>query len=224
MRIVAVVCPSQESIKSDPYVSLDDCVEFRLTYDGLLLGASRTDTRASHKQDIRRHFSKQLRRLWDTNSHLKEISQRVTTQIGPRQFHTGFSEAQKLGMKFKMGKWLCVPLATEELELVCGLDILFLRPDQPGMTLVRSGDIDNRLKTLFDALRLPHNQDEALGDPGPGESPLFCLMEDDKLITHLAVTTDILLEPEKQKNDVRLIITVRIKPTAVTMANIPYAF
>jgi hypothetical protein len=34
------------------------------------------------------------------------------------------------------------------------LNILFLRADIPGK-VVQSGDIDNRLKTLFDALRMP---------------------------------------------------------------------
>jgi hypothetical protein len=50
--------------------------------------------------------------------------------------------------------------------------------------------------------------------------PFYCLLEDDKLITHLSVTTDYLLEPGHEVNDVHFVIIVRVKPTAVTLANI----
>lgn len=51
-------------IKHDPYISLDDsAMEFRLIYDGQLLGASRNNTRSEHKHDIRRVFHAQLKRL-----------------------------------------------------------------------------------------------------------------------------------------------------------------
>lgn len=53
----------------------------------------------------------------------------------------------------------------------------------------RLGDIDNRLKTLFDALRLPNQTNELVGydNPAPDENPFFCLLEDDSLITHVSV-------------------------------------
>ena len=35
-----------------------DDMEFRLTYEGPLLGASKTDTRATHKHAIRCHFQR----------------------------------------------------------------------------------------------------------------------------------------------------------------------
>src|ERR1700722_18175065 len=41
-------------------------VQFRLTYEGILKGASRTDTRAMHKHSIRRAFHPQLHELWTT--------------------------------------------------------------------------------------------------------------------------------------------------------------
>ena len=46
----------------DPYNDPDEGerLEFRLTYEGLLLGASRTDTRAQHKHEIRKAFHPQL--------------------------------------------------------------------------------------------------------------------------------------------------------------------
>lgn len=58
-----------------------------------------------------------------------------------------------------------IPLVTEELGLRCKLDILFLRPENPGSLFVR-GDLDNRLKTLFDGLRIANDKQEL------GNSPL----------------------------------------------------
>ena len=92
-----------------------------------------------------------------------------------------------------------------------------------------SGDIDNRLKTFFDALRLPKNATE-LGDyavPLDDETPFFCLPEDDSLITRVSVETDLLLDPPKAEpvdiHQVRLIVTVNIRPAHVTMFNLSFA-
>src|SRR5438105_10912291 len=102
------------------------------------------------------------------------------------------------------------------LELICSIDILLLRPDPPGKVLV-SGDIDNRLKTLFDALRLPKGAQELVGydKPEVDEKPFFCLLEDDSLITHVSVETDVLLQPTGTRfdiNDTRIVIAVRLRP------------
>ena len=51
--------------------------------------------------------------------------------------------------------------------------------------------------------------------PGSDEVPFYCLLEDDSLITKIAVETDQLLEdvgPQRDQNHVRLIITVRLRP------------
>jgi hypothetical protein len=100
--------------------------------------------------------------------------------------------------------------------VVCSIDILFLRRDEPGNLLKSGGDIDNRLKVLFDGLRLPQTKDE-VGDnrPGVDEDPFYCLLEDDKLVTELKVTTDRLLVPlgnGQAENDVELILHVKTIP------------
>lgn len=210
-------------LKSDPYISFEDAMEFRLIYSGQLLGASRNTTRAEHKHDIRKVLHRQLKTLWKTNSHLQWF---FTDGQGKHVENFDLKpllDGMKVGSiaaKFTVGDYHCVPLVTTDLELACGLDILFLRHDQPGATLIQSGDIDNRIKTLFDALRRPQNTAEIFGAPSREEFPFYCLLEDDKLITHLSVTTDYLLEPGHDVNDVHLVITVRVKPTAVTLANI----
>lgn len=90
--------------------------------------------------------------------------------------------------------------------------------------LVRSGDIDGRLKTLFDALRIPTNLDETGGmGPQDGENPFYCLLEDDKLISEINVSTDQLLllprEREVKANDAFLVIRVKVWPTKVAQFN-----
>jgi len=71
------------------------------------------------------------------------------------------------------------------------------------------GDIDNRIKVLFDGLRVPKYDSELKNlAPEEGENPLFCLLEDDdSLITSIKITTDRLLTPiadEEAIHDVAL--------------------
>ena len=90
-----------------------------------------------------------------------------------------------LAAKYSLDGWNFVPFVTEELNLICGLDILFLRPSAPGQ-LVSGGDLDNRLKTLFDALRIPEAS-ERYADrvpDDPDEKPARCLCHDG-LFAHL---------------------------------------
>jgi hypothetical protein len=115
---------------------------------------------------------------------------------------------------------------TKDLGLVCGLDILFLRPEPPG-SVVQSGDLDNRLKTLFDALRMPGpDANELAGNlPESDEVPFYCLVEDDKSISQISVQTDTLLQPigeSYNKHDARLIIKVRIRPTNASWRTIDF--
>jgi hypothetical protein len=121
-----------------------------------------------------------------------------------------------------------VALVREKLNLVCDLDILFLRRENPGQLIVGGGDLDNRIKVLFDALRIPQDENEIRGlSPQDDDEHLtfICLTEDDKLITGFRLTTDRLLEPassEAAQNDVRLIINVEVKATNLTPENMAY--
>jgi hypothetical protein len=78
------------------------------------------------------------------------------------------------------------------IDLVADLTIIFLRPEPPGAIFTQGGDIDNRIKTLLDALKMPDEpQDMPQGAlPSADEHPLFCLLEDDNLITGLNIKTD----------------------------------
>lgn len=215
-------------------------MEFRLVYSGRVLGASRSNTRPELKHEIRREFHPQLRRLWQTNESLREVTKRTgyAYHLDHRDEHDaweygkydgdvkGFDEADSLfremGADVIPDKWersgfRFWPLVTEQYCIRCSLDILFLRPEEPGL-LIRSGDIDGRLKTVFDALRMPKNRDET-GGVGPcnDENPFFCLLEDDKLVSEVRVVTDHLLllprERELKANDALLVIHVKLWPT-----------
>jgi hypothetical protein len=56
--------------------------------------------------------------------------------------------------------------------------------------------------------------------PVAGESPFFCLLEDDNLITGLNVETDRLLDPSAGPNEVVLVIHVQTSLTVGTFANL----
>jgi hypothetical protein len=57
----------------------------------------------------------------------------------------------------EVGPFHFAPLVSSALgwETIASLEILLLRPTQPGDLINTGGDLDNRMKTLFDALRLP---------------------------------------------------------------------
>lgn len=82
---------------------------------------------------------------------------------------------------------------------------------------MKNGDIDNRLKTLFDALRMPHGGQEIGAEtPRPDEDPFYVLLQDDESIADVSVTTDRLLQvPPEHEHDgayVALVINVKLQP------------
>jgi hypothetical protein len=125
----------------------------------------------------------------------------------------------------EVGNLHFVPLVNPVLELICELDILFLRPGLPGlMERGQRYDVDNRLLTLFDALTVP--KENAVADTIENTtlsptSPIFCLLGDDERITAINVRTDSLLaKAEDAKDDhVRLIIGVTLRASRVTWVN-----
>ena len=142
-------------------------MQFRLTYQGLLLAETSKGellrARASHKHEIRKVFHLQLRRLWETHPALRKgQSQKLTAapydpmlaMMRRAREHASLEFKPTVGSladRFSLNKYRFVPLLTKDLDALCSVDVLFLRNEPPGSAL-RAGDIDNRLKTLFDAL------------------------------------------------------------------------
>lgn len=104
-------------------------------------------------------------------------------------------------------------------HLTAELDITLLRPGDPGV--LSGGDIDNRLKTLFDALTIPKSdQIPSSETTAPDGHPIHCLLEDDGLITAVRVVSDRLLEGDVERSEVLLVIRADVSCTKTTMANL----
>ena len=101
---------------------------------------------------------------------------------------------------------------------------MFLRREPIGnMVFNRGGDIDNRIKALFDALRMPEKPDELPDSamPEDSEKPFFCLLESDRLITSFRIESERLLGPMKPEDsaNVKLVIRATIKVHKLTYWN-----
>jgi hypothetical protein len=131
-----------------------------------------------------------------------------------------------------------VPLVNSLWGLIASVDVMMLRHGDHGY-VDRIPDMDNRLKTLFDALRKPDSAAEiGTAKPEHDETPFYVLMQDDKLITRAAIETDTLLqqvEPSEwehmrvegeqyaPENFVRLVVSVTVRPYYVTLENVSFS-
>jgi len=206
-------------------------MKFRLTYEGRLESSGNTG-KLRNVWEIRKALHPQLKRLWEVEPNLKNWKYFPTGNAAFRTVAPGsdvFRAWEQLANANQRNGYRFVPIVTEQFSLLAGLEILFLRTGNPGAVLSQ-GDIDGRLKTLFDGLKMPKNTQEHAGfeNPGPDEDPFFVLLEDDSLINRVAVETDVLLEPTPSangqflKNDARVIITVHIKQHDVNMDNLHF--
>lgn len=105
---------------------------------------------------------------------------------------------------------------------MCELDITLLRQQEPGQLLGEGGGIDNRLKTLFDALRKPSTEETqtAAIAKRADDDPIHCLLQDDALVTRVNVETDRLLRPTEGQFDLVAIIQVTVVLTRVSFGTI----
>jgi hypothetical protein len=223
-------------------------MRFRLTYEGELRSSQRdpekaqSDPLAAHKQKIRKVIHGQLKQLWQTNEFLRGSRiEKGELHIRPGQItgalgvgytgvepRPGIPLIDYIASNFHRDGYRFLPLVCEDFSLLCSLDILFLRRDFPA-GVISAGDLDNRIKTLIDALRMPYGASELRGNetPGVGEDPFFCLLEDDDLVTALSVETGMLLDSPSDGDGgaarVKLVISVELKPNDVTMFNLGFA-
>jgi len=121
----------------------------------------------------------------------------------------------------RVGGIRVMPLINRTRTLECGLDVAILRREGPGAIFGSGGDLDNRLKTLFDALRMPLQASEL--PAGCGGDDLYCLLEDDSLISRVSVTAHRLLEPPTtghRDTDVDLWIHAGVQSTSPMWGNL----
>lgn len=167
-------------------------MRFTLHYEGpLAAGGS-----AATKQFIREQLEPQLKELWtyspladapgETSRFLHPV--RPDDEVVDQESNLGLDLRTPSALVSKFGHTFAA-LVSGPLGLVAELDILMLRPSEPGQIFAGGGDIDNRLKTLFDALSAPQHKQQippnarATSD----KDPLFVLLDDDNRITRVNV-------------------------------------
>lgn len=175
-------------------------------------GSLRSNGNPTHKHELREAFHHQLKQLWAQ----PPLSEHGAFLVYPRPRPGEYS------LPRPFGPFVFVPLVAGEMNVVAELSVVLLRPEAPGQLITQGGDIDNRLKTLFDALTVPRHQNALPtgAAPTPNQQPFFyCLLEDDNLVTSVAVKTEQLLEPVADASIVDVSITVHTKVTRLTMGN-----
>jgi hypothetical protein len=202
-------------------------MRFRLTYDGMLQSTAK-DTRQEDKWAIRKQLEPQLAELWQVHPALLgylmgyggPLTTSMTTLDADVPIRVEQTRAQLQGFRASPSgySYPFLPLVREGLLLTCSLDILFLRKGVPGSIRDQAGDLDNRITTLLDGLRMPKHKEEMDAAGQLEADPFHCLLEDDRLVTSMTIRTDRLLSrPDADKAEVRLIIDVVVSPTRIKM-------
>lgn len=177
-------------------------MNFTLYYRGRL----KSNGRAKDKHQLREEFHPQLKTLWSQE---------------PLSHFTSFYDRPNLknSITRQIGRFMFVPLVCQAFFLVARVHVTFLRPEPPGSIVTQGGDIDNRLKTLLDSLKIPSEPNALPSDaiPDSREKFFFCLLEDDNLITELSVNTKQLLIPSLEKGEVITILDIETIKTGTLM-------
>jgi hypothetical protein len=181
-------------------------MRFTLHYRGSL----KANRGAKDKHALRRYFHGQLRCLWEQPPLLDY-----------RDYLSENVKSGEISLIHPIGQFKFAPLVSSRLHMIAELDITLLRPGPPGNLISQSGDIDNRLKTLLDALKVPKEPTALPAGEVPlaDEDPFFCLLEDDTLITAVSVATDRLLEHTVDSSEVVLLVHVTTRTTRAIWGN-----
>jgi len=161
--------------------------EFTLHYKGPLY----SNGNSKHKHELRRHFHQQLQKYIEPSE--KKI----------------MIEAMESYCLVQRDKYRFIPLISDDIHMAGQIDVFLLKPGPRGSIVTQGGDIDNRLKTLLDSLKVPESNAIPKGfEPEEDENPFYCVLKDDSLITKLTVNTDQLLEETADPTDVILFLKI----------------
>jgi hypothetical protein len=235
---------------------LHDAMTLRLVYFGPIRPHGRGKNIASHVHFIRRQFHRQLREFWRRSEALNhclltidEFNNGVMRPLDatrpnwmsspPLDIDGGGAVSQVRMplldavlarhsancMNSKGYRW--VPLTLSQYSVSCEIDMLmlFTSPEQAGPK--NFGDLDNRVKTVIDALKQPDPDSIShCPAPGKGDDPFFVLYNDDKVVSKLTVETDNLYRPRMthhQEKPILLTVNVTLRPYNVNMFNLMFA-
>jgi hypothetical protein len=214
-------------------------VKFNLTFEGALPSAG-NKPKPEAVWAIRNALHPQLVDLWKSHPGLKFVNEnREFPKTGGATFLQGHHQhptalhpvarAQTIGLPRPKLLDLCEeitkhghpfrPLVRETYALHCGLKILFLRHEPPGK-VYQGGDIDGRIKTLLDGLAMPQHKEQVQSAPTGTPSLVYCLLEDDSLLSGLSVESERLWGAADQPKDfVKLTIEVDVRVKQATIYN-----
>jgi len=172
-----------------------------LTYKGVIPGNSR---KQSDVWTIRKSFDKQLRKLKlaEPFNYVEKLS---NPNPDPSSSYIGFD----------VGNSTYIPFITEKMKTRCSLYIRVFRGLRQYNPVLGNVDLDNRIKTLIDALRAPQQVGESKGNDGYVR---YVLLQDDALIDGITVKSDHYLA-EDSDNVVLAIITADIHLAHATWQN-----
>lgn len=201
-------------------------MKFTVIYEGPLRPQKKA-TR-NHKHSIRQQFHEQLKNLWQ----LPPLSDLYSIAVGTHSsdLKAPFeSEGGGSPISTEEATWIksvdsmhFLPIVSQKSQTVAEVDITWFRNETPG-NLLNSGDIDNRLKTICDALQIsPHGQMPTPPLLATREDLFYCVVEDDALITGLSVRAERLLRPSNS-DDALLVIEVTTKIIRATYGNLALA-
>lgn len=210
-------------------------MRFHLIYSGQL-ASSGNKSKPGGARSIRDALHPQLKYLWDTHAALKQLRQSAVVLKNPGEFmgcgpDSPFAHKRDLERypaqehevdlcePIRRGAKTYIPLVRRSLDLNCEIHVLFLRNGDPGALVLPGGEIDNRIKTLVDALRVPDADVEVLHPQA--QDPTYCLMENDTLVSDLSISTDRLLTAKTEyDNEVHLVVEVIVRVLRVGSWNI----
>lgn len=214
-----------------------ELMKFTLIYDGDLPAGD--SSRAVYASKIRNELHHQMADLWDSHVVFRALRHTARNPIYRYEapIRPNHEKIRKL-MEFEgdppplepgqidycapieiAGVGRFMPLVRHSLYLACGIDILFLRHEEPFKLMKEGGDLDNRIKTLFDGLKMPNPKDKYVGEE-PTADLLYVVLEDDALISDISIKSGRLLgNRAKDKHAVRLTIDITLKVLRVIPQN-----
>lgn len=181
--------------------------EFRLVFRGEVPPRRRATIDSVHQ--IRRILHPQLKKLWE-----------FAPIAAAKKYWRDPTEQESYGLHEYRKDRLFIPVVSARVHLVGVISVLLFRQQAAGQLLYEGGDLDNRVKTLLDALRVPSEAEagQIAHLAKDDEEPFFCVLQDDALVTKLTIDTDRLLEPAPP-NQVLAIIHVHVRASRPTMGN-----
>ncbi|MDR1691560.1 MAG: hypothetical protein LBR35_01850 [Rickettsiales bacterium] len=175
-------------------------MRFKLIYKGQV--KINPKKRTQHINKIRMVISEQLKNLYeiDPYSDLKKLM--TKTPGKPSIIRT-------------VGGVDFISLISPEMNFLAEINMQLLVPE---LTTTPRADIDNRMKTLLDALRRPQDSHEVAQGVDKTQ-PVYTLLDDDKYVSELTINTSHLLDQSGDEDEVLVIISVGLRATKATQQN-----